>query len=195
MAKLHGHELGASRERIEIVDDLLSAAWREEPCTMVEDSKSEYPLVTTDLYAEIERWYFGEYFNAFVVRASGRNWEPEAVLHYYAAPCSLTSDEGYHCLLTEEAVIDYFVKLADRLAKANYAGADILDRRIDLYGRNSAIAQAVWSRLNDRGGEIERVAVMVQINRTTAGLRVTAATSVLTSASLLKDAWIAAGRP
>ena len=67
-----------------------------------------------------------------------------------------------------------------------YSGTNVLDRRTTVFNANAASIRAIFSRLNVAGAEIERGAYQFTINRTSRGLRMTSAATLVTTADRLQ---------
>lgn len=145
------------------------------------------------LHDEFGRWFFTDYFDAWVGLARDEAPDPTAVLDYYAVPIAVGLPDGFQLLDTADAVIAALVEHQRPLRELGYAGTNVPDKQITVYNRNAASAQAIWSRHDADGNEIQRLAAVFHINRTSDGLRITSIAFAPTTADTLAAAWHAAG--
>lgn len=146
-------------------------------------------MTEPDSHAEINDWFFRQYFDAWIEIAMGRA-RVETILDFYDVPFVFADPAGLHRLLTDEDVIAALLHSQRELTEAGYTGTKVLDRRVFVYNRYAACVHAIWSRHDGSEREIQRGAFQFLINRTSKGLRITSiAAHVPTTADTLAAVW------
>jgi hypothetical protein len=139
--------------------------------------------------AEIDRWFFGEYVAKWVSIAASGTDHPGGILEHWGVPMHAASVHVTRWLLTPEDVIGFLTANQAPLKAAGYTHTAVVDRAITVYNRDAASVDAIWSRREASGSEIERVAVHFEIHRTDGEWRVIGLASSATSAGSLADVW------
>jgi hypothetical protein len=142
---------------------------------------------------EFGGWFFTDYFDAWVALARDEAPDPTVLLDYYAMPLAVALPDGFQLLDTPDAVIAALVEHQRPLRELGYVGTDVPDKQLTVYNRNAPSAQVIWSRHDAGGNEIQRLAAVFHIHRTTEGLRITSIALAPTTADTLAAAWHAGG--
>ena len=142
---------------------------------------------------EFGRWFFTDYFDAWVALARDEAPDPTVLLEYYAVPLAVALPDGFQVLDTADAVTAALVEHQRPLREHGYVGTDVPDKQLTVYNRNAATAQAIWSRHDADGNEIQRLAAVFHINRTSVGLRITSIALAPTTEDTLAAARRATG--
>lgn len=112
--------------------------------------------------AELEAWFFEDYFNRWVDVAAGRRDEgPEFVLNYWGTPMYVTADQPAMglWLLTGEEILK-FLGIQHQILMANgYTHTHVPDRKVRAYNPLGGAIEVIWSRRAEDETEIQRFVV------------------------------------
>lgn len=112
--------------------------------------------------AELEHWFFEDYFNRWVDVAAGRRDEgPEFVLNYWGTPMFVTNDQPAMSLWlpTGEDILKFLGIQHQVLMAAGYTHTHVPDRKVRAYNPLGGAIEVIWSRRAADETEIQRFVV------------------------------------
>jgi hypothetical protein len=139
---------------------------------------------------EVKHWFFEDYLPTWVGVGAGTIARgPEFILDYWGAPLHWGADPASQWLLDGPAVVRFLQQLQARLQKQGYAYTAVPDQRVNVYHRDGAAVEVIWSRRRADDSEIERLAVHFELGRGPAGWRIVGIQAVPTTSETLNQAW------
>lgn len=145
-------------------------------------------MTASKLTEELITWVFEAYLPAWA--AIGRSERPaDDILDYWSIPFFAASMHGTGWLTTRAEVLGLLETTHAPLKTGGYDHTKPLDRAITVFNENAACADAIWSRRNAQGQEIERVATHFDLRRLDQGWRMIALSNQFTDQKQLSDVW------
>lgn len=107
---------------------------------------------------EVRRW-FDAYLEVFMACGRGEDGRLRRLLEHYDVPLLLATDAGVAPLTSEADVEGAIRQQVEGMRATGYARSEVLDARVEVVNRASALYHAAFSRLRADGSEIGRLRV------------------------------------
>jgi pimeloyl-ACP methyl ester carboxylesterase len=138
----------------------------------------------TVISAEVEKWFYTDYFDAWIDVANDRAELPQ-MLQFWGVPMRVSTVLQNKWLLTEADVLEQLRATHKTLKSASYKTTIPLDRRVRVFNAGAACADAIWSRVDGDGKEVQRIASHFELQKGQNGWRVVALANTFTTESQL----------
>jgi glyoxylase-like metal-dependent hydrolase (beta-lactamase superfamily II) len=146
--------------------------------------------VQSSVHDEVTQWFFDDYLTTWIGVGAGTIVRgPEFILDYWGAPMHWGFEGDSFWLPDAPAVVALLESVQTRLGREGYADTAVPDQRVNVYHRDGAAIEVIWSRLRGDGTEIERLAAHFEVVRGQEGWRVVGIQAVPTTKSSLEDVW------
>ena len=120
--------------------------------------------------ADVGRW-FREYLDVFAACGRGEI-EPATLLAYYGVPLSLSTDDGFVALTTDDAVASMAQRHVEGMRASAYDHSDVLDFEISQLNAVTAICRGTFSRRRRDESEISSLTATYLVAGTPDNLRI-----------------------
>lgn len=127
------------------------------------------PRPKDEVLAEVEQWFFVDYFAKWVAQGAGHGDDAQFVLQYWGAPLHFNGLGIDMWFLDEAGVLTFLEMNQAPLRESGYTHTVVPDRRITVYSDTGAGIDVIWSRRRADESEILRVGVHFEVARTTEG--------------------------
>lgn len=107
---------------------------------------------------EVRRW-FDAYLEVFMACGRGEDGRLGRLLEHYDVPLLLATDAGVAPLTSEADVEGAIRQQVEGMRATGYARSEVLDARVEVVNRVSALYRAEFSRQRADGSEIGRLRV------------------------------------